>query len=261
MRSLVEVPDHLRNQRVLVTPDTLESLLRAESRLAEKVPSFKIRCIGSSDTLMAKAGREIRVVVEAGSGTGNPVALLWSAAVPSGLTPWARYPVREEISTFHCLGSWQVLYDHLMSSGAGEFAWDFVQLSAAVETLGWSDVLVENTDLDFLKGKGLEFQFQTHLHRLGYNIGIPDGRVSGGVLKALNALGISKVSEDSLRALSGIEPIEFQKREVFPATGHVTLPKSVRYRAHGFGGVNVTHTPKGAVMAINGPGRLVLDVE
>lgn len=176
------------------------------------------------------------------------VAALWGLVIPLGFTPWDRHPVVTDTShVFHYLGPWHQLHDHLLGEGRGEYAWESVVAACQLDVGTWGG------------NKTTERFVQAQLHRIGLNPGPVDGLVQERTLETIKAAGLHGMSMNDLtRAL-------VEKQSVGPVrddrtTGYVILPNR-KFTVAPYGGVKAVRTPQGAALTVDGPGRVVIDVE
>lgn len=176
------------------------------------------------------------------------VATLWGLAVPLGFVPWNRYPMPghgDEV--FHYLGPWQGLYDHLLSQGRGEVAWPSVCCAAQVDLGRWQG------------DKPVERFVQAQLHRISYHCGPVDGQIGPRTLESLRAMGLQgKNLERAAEALLEYDPPE--PTEAQRKFGHIIAPGH-RLAVNTTGKVYSTRTRQGAALTIDGPGRIIVDVQ
>lgn len=176
------------------------------------------------------------------------IAMLWALVVPLGFTPWDRHPVETPTAhVFHYLGPWQLVYDHLIGEGRGEAAWPSVCAAAQLDVGSWGgDMRTERF-------------VQAQLHRIGLNPGPIDGQLrdrSESTIRAagLTGLELRQVAKQLGERKTAKPPIE--KRSV----GHVILPNK-KFVVASYGEVKHTRTPNGAALTVDGPGRVVIDIE
>jgi hypothetical protein len=250
-----------------ITADAAEALRQLEVRCAERgnlrllvqtVP------LGGADDLkwkerfsewsMKHTGRWLDLdlafdepEVDEGAEKAHRLAVLWALAIPCGFTPMQRYPIPTEDSrTFHCLGPWQILYDHLMGEGRGEEAWPSMCAAAQCDVGTW-------------KGDRVTERFvQAQLHRVGVNVGPIDGQLAHRSLTGLKRLGLDSMPlTDAATRLAGMgsDQPKPQDRRI----GHVVVPGQ-NLTIVCTGQVYSTKTATGAALTIDGPGRAVLDL-
>jgi hypothetical protein len=176
------------------------------------------------------------------------VSTLWGLAVPLGFVPWNRYPMPGQADeAFHFIGPWQGLYDHLLGEGRGELAWPSVCCAAQVDIGRWQG------------DKPVERLVQAQLHRLGYHCGPVDGEIGPRTIEALRIIGLhSKSLDETASALMEYEPPEVSEAQ--RATGHIIVPGR-QLVVSTSGKVYSTKTRQGAALTIDGPGRLIVDVQ
>ena len=240
-----------------VTPDVAAALDQVTHRAKEEgfLVHFSQAYPAPLDPLsMVTAGRCVlmRLVLRGGDQfqLDNAVALarLWSVVVPLQFTPWDRDPLPSQTEeVFHFLGPWQTLYERMIASGRGEHAWASAAVAAQCDAGVW-------------KGdREVERFVQAQLHRIGHNPGPLDGRIGPHTLGAIHALGLK--SFESLEVLA--QELASRKTGVIAdrarVVGHVVVPgKNVQVNT--FGKVRSSKTPNGVALAIDGPGRVVIDI-
>ena len=177
------------------------------------------------------------------------LALLWALALPLGFTPYTRYPVPGPQShVFHYFGPWHILMDHFLGSGRGEAAWPSFCCAAQAEAETWKG------------GRATERRVQAHLHRLGFNVGVIDGVVGPRTQGGLKAVGLHSLPlTDILERLEKRSPDPAPTLEK-PLQGVVYMPE-VTWTINTYGQVRMTKTVQGATLNIQGPGRVVVDVQ
>ena len=177
------------------------------------------------------------------------LAVLWALAIPCGFTPLARYPVPDRdgsANIFHCLGPWQILYDHLMGEGRGETAWSSLCAAAQSDVGAWQGE------------RKIECFIQAQLHRVGVNVGPIDGQIAHRTLTGLKRLGLDGMPlTDAAGRLAEMrsEKPQPQERNI----GHIVVPGQ-NLAIVCSGQVYSTKTANGAALTIDGPGRVVLDL-
>ena len=257
-----------------VTPDTAAALRQLEKR-ADLMKDIRLTVNGPSledmnwDRMRLRpgptglppewsamnTGREVYLGVEILDDTlskesrlERSLATLWALAVPLGFTPYSRYPLPGAyMSVFHFMGPWDILMDHMLGAGRGEAAWPGFCGAAQADVGAW-------------EGQHQTERFvQSHLHRIGYNCGAIDGLVGNSVVAALKAAGMAgKPLMDVAEELGkvGTRP---QRQPRKPIEGFVDIPDT-DFSIVSYGQVRTTRTPKGALLSIGGPGRIVVDV-
>lgn len=256
-------------RKAAITPDLAEAMRQLEMRAAQAGGmrlAFKSRPQGLDWAKAERepgptecppaaslwiAGREARIRIHFTSRPANrwdEVSLLWSLAVPLGFTPWSRYPMPGRTDeVFHFLGPWQGLYDHLCGEGRGELAWPSVCAAAQVDVGRWQG------------DRWLERFVQAQLHRLGHHCGPVDGVVGPRTLAALRSIGLhSGTLEKAAQALCEHETPEVSERQ--RKVGYIIAPGQ-DLAVNAFGRVQSTRTRNGAALTIDGPGRVVIDVQ
>jgi len=257
-----------------VTPDTAEALRLLEVQAA-KLGGMRIRYTGAvqaqnmewpvvaknpgptslkPELSMVPSGREIYLGLSLDKYEGQDkaqreISILWSLAIPLGFTPWCRYPLISSglDQVFHFFGPWRMLFDHLHGEGRGEYAWESVVAAAQSDVGYWAGT------------KPVERFVQAQLHRLGFHCGLVDGNIGPRTTQALNALGIKGKPLDEIAPyLAKILDEKPGKKD--RSIGHVVIPKR-RVQATSFGGVHTTQTPNGITLTIDGPGKVLLDIQ
>lgn len=258
----------------LATPDTAEALRQVELRAAG-IPGARLAFSGPpargftwNETLadpgptgqapsssMRNTGREVRLRLRLAEVHGVPslelrrreIEALWGIAVPCGFVPWTRYPLQgtgDDI--FHFLGPWQPLYDSLLGEGRGEVAWPSLCAAALTDVGKWEgDRLVERF-------------VQAQVHRLGVPCGPVDGVIGDRTQSALRALGVKGMRlEEMAGHLSRMEP---PKSAPEPRGHGQIIVGDIRCSAVAAGKVALMKTLQGWTVAVDGPGRVILDL-
>lgn len=205
---------------------------------------------------MRLTGREVQMRLQLVDTAGlspveqrrREVEMLWGIAVPCGFTPWNRYPLAGRCDdVFHFFGPWQVLYDSLLGEGRGEEAWPSLCVAAQVDVGKWEG------------GRGTERLVQAHLHRLGIPCGVVDGVIGPRTTAGMRAMGLPNggmTLEGVAAHLSALSPpratTSGRRRGSVSVDGDVVAVST--------GKVALTRTPSGYSFAIDGPGRVILDV-
>ena len=250
----------------VLTPDTAEALRHVERNVAKWPRDLRLTfqgvrrgdanwkgCGTSPHLSMRPTGREVRLRLHLPKGMDSSesryreVSMLWGFVVPLGFTPWNRYPIPgPEDDLFHFLGPWQPLFDHLCGEGRGELAWPSVCCAAQSDVGTWEG------------DRKVERFVQAQLHRLGLHCGPVDGIIGERTSQALRALGVvGKTLEETATTLQGYEPPPKPKSE--RRFGHVVIDgDDVTVFAHGEIAAQRTH--QGVALAIDGPGRVILDI-
>lgn len=257
-------------RRSVTTPDVAEAVRLLEVRAAEeggvrlamsaRPPSLNWNTAGGEPgptgcpppASMWVAGREVHLrlsFIERPFATRwEEVTTLWGLAVPLGFTPWLRYPMpgpADEV--FHFIGPWQGLYDHLCGEGRGELAWPSVCCAAQVDVGCWEG------------DKPVERFLQAQLHRLGLHCGPVDGQIGPRTLDALRMFGLQSMSlEEAARHLVDYESPEPSREQ--RQVGHIIIPGH-RFAVNAFGQIATTRVRNGVALAIDGPGRVILDIQ
>jgi hypothetical protein len=250
----------------VVTPDVAEALRHVEIKVSKWQAGLGLTYKGvergeanwrgggnSPELSMRPSGREVRLRLTLPKGTPTPedrhkeVAMIWGFAVPLGFTPWNRYPVPgPEDDLFHFIGPWQPLFDHLCGEGRGELAWSSVCCAAQSDVGSWEG------------DRRVERFVQTQLHRLGLHCGPVDGIVGDRTTMALNALGVrGKTLDETAGVLSKFELPPKPKTE--RRFGHIILDGD-DVAVFAYGGIAAQRTKQGVALAIDGPGKVILDI-
>lgn len=255
--------------------DTIEALRQLELRVA-KLDNIELEISGPQRTAMSWdglsiasgftkqpphtsmwiTGREVCISLrfkedpfaDPNSKEAREVAALWGLVIPLGFTPWDRYPVVTETRrVFHYLGPWHQLHDHLLGEGRGEYGWTSVVAACQLDVGTWGG------------DKPTERFVQAQLHRIGLNPGPVDGMIQDRTLATIKAAGLHGMS------MSELAKVLAEKQTIGPVrddrtTGYVVIPNR-KFSLAPFGGVKAVRTPTGAAITVDGPGRLVIDVE
>lgn len=265
----------IQYRQAALTTDTIEALRRLEVATA-KLDNAELEFSGpprdqmSWDGLgigcgptempprdsMRIAGREVYLTfrfktdpfVDEATRRRREIAMLWGLVVPLGFTPWDRHPVVTLTSNvFHYLGPWHLVYDHLIGEGRGEAAWPSVCTAAQLDVGTWG-------------GDKLTERFvQAQLHRIGLNPGPIDGQLRERTESTIRAAGLSGIElKDAAKQLGERKTPKptLDQRSI----GHVILPNK-KFVIAAYGGVKSTRTPNGAALTVDGPGRVVIDIE
>lgn len=237
----------LINYRGLIsTPDMAQALRTLETKASEN--DWKV-AVSAGPSPMSQAGREVLIQLKRKDRT--PLEALhaaWGFAIPLGFTPWARWPVIEGDPDirFHFLGPWQVVGDNLLAEGRGHLAWTSMQAAALVDVGRWEG------------SHQTERYIQAQLHRVGKNPGPIDGIIGPRTTGQIHTLALGRSSLDDLvEALTEMEPPQPRVSEI--GSGHIFV-HGREVVIQGAGGVKVQKRPGGALLAISGPGRVVVDI-
>lgn len=231
--------------------DMASALTLMECTIHEKIPSAVFKVQETVESSLGEAGRELHMTLHVND--ERRVDLLWGFAIPHGFTPYLRYPEQMPPydAIFHFLGPWQMVYSHYTSSGRGETAWEATKYAARIDA-GLKTPSFLSDD------RRVEGFVQSHLHRLGFNIGYIDGKIGDPETMALRSLGLAGMTlEDAAMKIASIRPPS-QDTSNSPYRGTV-LVKGLT-RAQGFGDVQAIPTNHGAAIKVSGPGRVVLDI-
>ena len=257
-----------------VTPDTASGIRQLEKR-AGQLKNIRLTVSGSTiedmgwDRLRLRpgptrlppewsavpTGREVYLNVEMlddelskESRVERSLATLWALAVPLGFTPYSRYPLPgPHAQVFQFIGPWDILMDHMLGAGRGEAAWPGFCGAAQADVGAWEG------------GKQTERFVQGHLHRLGYNSGAIDGIVGNSVVASLKAAGMAGKPLTDVAEELGKKGTPDMRKPRRTVEGTVTIPDT-DFSIVSYGQVRTTRTPKGALLSIGGPGRIVVDV-
>lgn len=212
-----------------------------------KQPTFTSMRITGREVYLGLAYEEDPLVDEK-TLKSREIALLWTICVPLGFVGWDRYPVVSDTQTvFHYLGPWGRLYDHLIGEGRGDAAWPSVCAAAQLDIGTWEG------------DRPIERFVQAQLHRIGLNPGPIDGQIRTRTLEAIRTTGLDTLPMDQIaKALAERSDAEQTTEE--RRIGHLIVPNS-NITVSTFGGIKSTRTPQGAALTVDGPGRIVVDVE
>ena len=134
-----------------------------------------------------------------------------------------------------------------MAEGRGHLAWSSMCAAAQADVGAWKD---EDADKRFV---------QAQLHRVGKNVGPVDGVITNRTLEAIASLGLGKEPfpkvADRLRTLEPPAPVPVARK-----TGHLSLP-GCKLVLTALGGVKCVQSNQGAALTVDGPGRLIVDME
>ncbi|MDB4278217.1 hypothetical protein N9917_01305 [Deltaproteobacteria bacterium] len=256
-----------------ITPDTAEVLRLLEQRAA-KYGNVLIEYKGPDryatwDTMkgpnptqtpahlsLRPAGREVslraRIKDWEGSEEGRrqaEVNLTWELAVPLGFVPWDRYPLPSDSDTvFNYFGIWRRLHDQLCGEGRGELAWPSVVAAAQTDAGTWEG---DRSTERFVQGQ---------LHRLGAPCGPVDGIIGERTQLAIRFLGLHGMSLDELAKHLRGTPTPQSDNPGERQFGYIVLP-GWKVLANSYGEVHTTHIPQGVALTVDGPGRIVIDVD
>ena len=238
----------------LLTKDTAKAVEALEVRAAET--GWRVRLTGpvpgsheGDPFSLIPAGREVHLTLTQGdSSEQSSLNALWGCAVPLGFTPWCRYPLVDEdkAHVFHYFGPWRTLHDRLMSEGRGHLAWPSVCCAAQCDVGQWRG------------DRTAERLLQAQLHRVGRNCGPIDGILGPRTAMAIQSLSLGQVAVSQL--LEHLYRLGEERRPPSPhQVGHVALPNR-QLTIAAVGGVKVARTKQGAVLTVDGPGRVILDI-
>lgn len=251
----------MRIQRIdyrgfLLTEDTIQAVTALILQAANK--GWKVDVVGPSPDdgnpmSLASAGREVHLRLDHDTESVTPqhaLNALWGYAVPLRFTPWLRWPVSGPGDmVFYYLGPWHLVNERLLAEGRGHLAWPSVCAAAQVDVGTW-------------KGDREQIRMvQAQLHRIGYNPGPVDGLLSPQTLAALEAAGLKNkplgVALDCLLPMpNAIPEVSGGGKRAF---GTLSIPGQ-RISVSSFGGIKASQNPQGALITVDGPGRLVVDV-
>ena len=261
-------------QKSVVSPDTAEALRQLEKKAAGHGVRLIYKGSQRIETgwaaiqrnpgpteqpphlSMQPAGREARLRIQFRDYNGPPelereleIAYLWGLAIPLGFTPWARHPTPlahgvDEV--FHFLGPWQRLYDHLCSQGRGELAWSSACAAAQVDINTWEG------------SKKTERFLQAQLHRIGHPCGPVDGVIGDRTTEVLQGVGVQgRKLEEMAEDLGGFDPpVPSGDDRLF---GYIVVPGR-KIAVASYEGISHITTMNGVTLAIDGPGRVIVDV-
>jgi hypothetical protein len=261
--------------KTLVTPDTASALRQLEKR-AERLTGTRLSINGPDPAQMnweairtknagptglppewsaVPTGREVYLNLEilddkepAQSRIERQLAMLWGIAVPLGFTPFSRYPLPgTTMGVFHFMGPWDILMDHMLGAGRGEAAWAGFCGAAQADVGAWEG------------GKQTERFVQSHLHRIGYNAGAIDGVLGNATLASMKAAGFSGMPLTEAAESIGKRGVPPRRQPRKAVEGTMEIPDT-DFSIVSYGQVRTARTPKGAVLSISGPGRIVVDV-
>jgi len=263
----------IQHKNGVYTPDTVDALRTLEQRVAKLSTSLVVE--GRPQPTMGwgqvredpgptglppewsavSTGREVYMRLEMNKDEGSEatrrereLAMLWGLTVPLGFTPYTRYPLPgPHDQVFHFFGEWTTMMDQLLGAGRGEAAWPGFCAAAQLDVGKWDG------------GRGTERLVQTHLHRIGYNVGAIDGIVGNKTQGALRAAGMhslemTEVAKQIVKMVPHVPTI--LEKDV---QGRLEMP-DVDWSIHPYGQVRTTRTVRGADFHISGPGRVVIDV-
>jgi len=135
----------------------------------------------------------------------------------------------------------------LMSEGRGHLAWPSVCAATQMDVGTWAG---DNPDQRFVQGQ---------LHRIGKNIGAVDGIIGPRTVEAMESLGLNRAVFVKVQEfLRTAEPPK--SAPMIRTTGHVAIP-GWDLNIATFGGVKSVQTRQGATLTIDGPGRVIIDVD
>lgn len=239
---------------LLLTKDTAQAVEALEARAAET--GWRVRLLGpapgsqdGNPLSLVPAGREVHAILEQGdSSEQSSLNAMWGCAVPLGFTPWCRYPLVGEprSNVFHYFGPWRALHDRVLSEGRGHLAWPSVCCAAQCDVGQWAG---DHTT---------ERLIQAQLHRVGRNCGPIDGVLGPRTAMAIQSLGLGQVAVGKL--LEHLYRLGEEKRPASPRqVGYIALPNR-QMTVSAVGGVKVARTKQGAMLTVDGPGRVVVDI-
>jgi hypothetical protein len=240
-----------RRGPLIVTGDTFEALDRLEARAKEHEAILDIRPLdlkGPRHLSLVPAGRLFKISFYKGDvQEGRRIAFVWSLAIPERFTPWDRNPVPSETQgVFSYLGPWEILYERLVAEGRGDVAWLSVCVAAQCDAGVWEG------------DRPVERFVQAQLHRVGQNCGPLDGIIGPRTVAAIKALGLEGLKLEELAAeLMGRYPAGVIRQD--RKYGHLSL--GVPFTVETFGLVKKVRNPAGASFIIEGPGRILVEIE
>lgn len=236
------------------TPDTLAALEAVErsAPVDGKRTSTRVMALAAGDLPEAvvplrEAGRVVTLQwLDMNATPDEKLAELWGRALPAGFMAWNRFPVPSAFDyVFFFVGPWQGLIDSLLSEGRGHLAWPSFVAAALVDVGKWEG---DRTTERFV---------QAQLHRIGMPCGPIDGIIGERTAGVLRALGVDVPMEKAAEILAGYEPKAPAKEE--RKFGHLVLP-GVEFVVTTTGRISPIKQPNGSALAIDGPGRIVVDV-
>lgn len=245
-----------RHGPLSVTPDLVSPLDKIQEKVAGlKGVKLSYRVPESEPLLtsqysMENTGREVGILIEAEDlSLEQELGLLWNIVVPLRFTPFSRYPIPgPRQSVFHFLGPWGLLYERLLAEGRGELAWPSVCVAAQCDAGVW-------------KGdKRTERSVQAQLHRTGINCGPVDGIIGPRTVSGLKAAQLSGLPFEEIEKELLSRPTGILKKNTKNVHGHLVI-QNTEYSVSTFGRIASTRVNNGTAFAIQGPGRIVIDVD
>jgi hypothetical protein len=257
-------------RRSVVTPDTAEALrqleMRAEARGGVRVVyrgvSHEDAAWGAdpgptgypSHLSMRPTGREVYISLDLleddrpeEEQRQDALEALWELTLPLGFDPWCRYPVASTgDAVFHFLGPWRGVYERLCAEGRGDLAWPSTCAAAQVDVGRWGG------------DRETERVVQAQLHRLGIHSGPVDGVIGERTTAGLRSFDLKGASLGEMAsALCRFETP--QTSSPGRRRGHVLLAGD-DVSVMTYGKVASLATKSGAVLTVDGPGRVVINV-
>lgn len=232
---------------VRTTPDLKDALDSLEERLA-KIGGVRLKLTTSDASPLGSLGREIRMTLEGDYAKEDLVCLLWGNAIPCGFTPLDRYPNlnTDTWNVFQFYGHWQMLLENHLKEGQGEFAFASLVCACKCELGVWDG------------DRALERAVQSHLHRVGYSIGVVSGAISEHDQRAFRSLGLGDLPLSKI--LERLEKIEKPKSvSQEKKTGYLVLP-DIDHRVYAYGDVATSKTTNGVSITKRGLGRIIVDL-
>lgn len=173
---------------------------------------------------------------------------LWARFVPEGFVPWDRFPRGDSPTrgTFFYPGPWQPLIDSLLSEGMGHEALPSFAIAAMLDIGQWDG------------DRKVERFVQAQLHRIGMPCGPINGIIDERTAALLRSLGMDVPLEKAAELLCEYEtPTASPKEE--RVYGHIVMP-GVEFSVQTVGAVEPIKQPTGLTLAIEGSGRVILDI-
>jgi hypothetical protein len=167
-----------------------------------------------------EAGRSLDLDLE---GLKIPLAKFWEVGAKHGLTPIITEPnpKMKEAWHFDCRGSHGKVYEYY-ASGKGKDQKPYAAMAA-------SAILGAGLTHDAFKGREAEAALQSHLIKLGHEIGNMDGILGAKSFEALEKIGVARGEP-----LAMLEALEHLIQKAFPDEYRMTQPpmETVAVPAH-----------------------------
>jgi len=244
----------IHHGRLSVTPDTRDALVQLDAKAKELGWRIGFKEHDPEEPFsysLAFAGRgfELELSHDDTDDYGDRVTAAWGMAIPLGFSPAERHlmPVPDRhMLEFHYFGPWQPILDRLMAEGRGHLAYQSMCCAALVDVGKWQ------------WGKETERFIQAQFHRLGLNVGAIDGVIGPRTAQAIEAKNLTgKSLEEMANILKEEKPLLTEALE--PSVGHLVVPGQKMVVAT-FGGIKAVHEGDRAMLRIDAPGRLVVDI-